>query len=179
MIKTTQLISERPFLLLLLLSLTSCASLDRVAPNENRKILSDKNFEILNGDYKADANLAGAFFSKIHKVDTTAVMNLQFIDKGSVKVTLLKQDTILDERIVKGKIRQDYFKARLSYDFSFWFIIINGLGITRTRIGLLNNTNLTVDTVRDGMGLLVVIPVFSSGGALYGLEYERLELSAP
>lgn len=51
--------------------------------------------------------------------------------------------------------------------------------MTRTRIGLLNNNNLTVDSARDGIGFLIFIPAFGSGGDLYGLEYEKVELSAP
>lgn len=123
MIKTVPSALRRPFLFLVLLILTSCASLEKVTPNENRKTISEKNFEMFNGDYKAINNsgssLADSFFEKIHKRDSNAVMNLKFIDKSSVKVTLLSQDTIVDERIVKGKIRDDYFKARLSYRFRF------------------------------------------------------------
>ncbi len=159
-----------------LISLTSCAPLKKITPAENRRSISENNFQVLNGDYRATNNsgrtLAEALFKGTIKSDSSTTINLQCLDKGRIKITLRHQGKILNETTIKGKIKNDYFIVKPLYELRFWFII-NGVSVTKTRIGSLNNTNLTVDTATDGIGLLIVIPAFNSGGAIYGLEYER------
>ena len=165
--------------------ITSCVTLNKVKHDENRKKISDNDFQNFNGDYsifpKGElfrtldlALLNDSPYTYDNKLDSNITLNLYGISLTKIKATLIVNNKIIKTKLLNGKIKDDYFHVQKSYKVKFWFIF-NGLTIQKTRIGILNNNNLSVDTSTEGAGFLFFLPFGGSGGDIYGLEYAKIE----
>ncbi len=162
----------------------SCATLDIPKTYKNLQVIGEDNIKMMNGNYNVISKdnsyrtLEFVLFKTKEKYplaslrDSTYMLNLDFINNKRLKVTLLQGNEILKTKIRKGKIQGGYFVLNKSFYGTFW-LIINSFGEQTSRIGLLKNNNITVDTFNGGAVFIVIIPFGGSDSELYNLEFER------
>ncbi len=164
---------------------SSCATLKKSNQIDYSLQNLDNKYKELEGDYRVystDTTYRTLEFSLFYKgqynynnfPDSNVRINLKVIDKRRLKVTLYDGNEILNQKIRRGKIKDSYFQINRSIRIYPFWIILNGLGIHKTRVGLLTNGNLLVDTANDGIALLVIFPFFGKGDQHYGLEFEKI-----
>lgn len=85
------------------------------------------------------------------------------------------KDNLIDTKILNFKLNQGYLslKRRMTADMIFGPLFW-GVSDTKTYLGLTKDNNLTTLISAGGIGFILCIPVFSSGGQ-YDVEYERIE----
>ncbi|MCZ4320380.1 hypothetical protein O4H26_15425 [Aequorivita viscosa] len=169
--------------------LTSCSTLKKIKPNENLNISDSNQLELINGDYsiKRDStclglSLDGAFefkteFNCINKADSTHFMRLTTLSEKKIRAELYHGNELLEEKILKGKLRKNYFVLNASLKFPIFYGVFNVYRSRKTRIGILPNGNLTLDNDTGGCGMLVIFPLMCAGNDSYGIEYKRLKAS--
>lgn len=101
-------------------------------------------------------------------------IELSVIDKKEVLAKLFKGDFLLEEKNLKGRIKDNYFRKRTDFYFNIAYVILNIYTEDDTRIGILQNKNLSVDTTGGTCGLFIVFPIFCAGGDSNNNEFERL-----
>ncbi len=172
-----------------ILLFSSCRELSIPSSYEGKQYLTEKNLKSINGTYKDFPNDRSTsldfalLFKKVkfHSAnlpDSNTSVKLEIIDKRHLKITVLQDGNIIKTKTKRGRILEGYFYLNQSAFFRFWFIL-NVVGFQQTRIGLLNNNNITLDTYQIGNGgFLVIIPIPFGGGPdieTDDLEYPRIE----
>ncbi len=164
------------YLYLLLTFMTSCATLHRDEFRSQQILIHKGNYHLLDGQYSRHSNKTDSLrkngddlfwniFRKGHHhiiIDEgNCSVKLQTIDPKRLKATYLKNDSIIDSRIMRGRIKNGYFELRRNY-FIVPAIFFNICRTIKFRIGLLENGDLTTDyrEVAYGTGF-VIIPFYS------------------
>lgn len=161
---------------------TSCRSLKPIVQTDSLQTLGANDLAKFNSDYEifsVDTSFrtsefvlaySGKFnFENLPKGNDR--INLFSTDSKHLKVTVYKDDKVVKTKIIKGRLSQNYFQFKLTH-ISF-HLVINGYSTQKSRIGLLKNGDLTLDTDGGGVLLLVVFPTFGSGAELYNLVFKR------
>lgn len=137
---------------------SSCSSLKKIQPNENQPIRNFEELELINGVYSLDRNqpclgsgLNGAFefkadFDCINKPDSTHFMRLTALNEKQILAELYQGNQFLEKKILKGKFSKNYFTLDTSLKFPVFYVVFNIYRSRKTRIGILPNGNLTVDS---------------------------------
>ena len=174
------------FLIILSLGFFSCASLEKIKPNDNLSLNTLEELKVLNGDYRlvkkspnTCSGLEAAFefeneFNCINKPDSDHFMRLTVVSKNEIKAQLFHGKELLEEKRLKGKIKQNYYKVKASFKILMSYIIINGYRSTTVRFGILPDGNLTVDFNRCGCFTLTFFPLICADGESYGDEYQKI-----
>jgi hypothetical protein len=168
----------------LIFLLYSCKILDQPKSTKDLQEINENNLKLMNGSYNVFSTDSTyrtlddilfkmkGIYNFANLPDSTVKINLEFIDSERLKVSLLKGDEILKMKIRKGRIQDGYFTLNRTLYGTFWFII-NALGEQTSRIGLLKNNNITVDTYNGGVSFIVVLPIGGADSELYNIEFER------
>ena len=133
-----------------LLLLASCSSLRKSPKNEDRVILDESNFNLINGKYimVSKKDRCVEFEVKDHKT-----LLMHYNGNKTLKI--------------KGKLKDGYFVLKRS-DF-FFPLVIN----EKARICLLNNGTLIIDHNQIMEGTRYVIIPFYENENDYNIEFEK------
>ena len=157
--------------LLLITILTSCATLKSDKYVDGQIELTKENLNLLNGKYsrnpvnqseKWKGDLFWNFYTRGYNVgaDSLCAIKLKVIDEKHLDVTIMKNDSIIKSKVLKGKIKNGYFEMKRRV-FFIPTIYLNVFRTTKFRIGLLENENLTTDYKQIAWGTgFVIIPFF-------------------
>ena len=165
--------------------LTSCASFTNPNSYLAESIANVVELQQLNGKFAVfqedchEKNLVKAlhFDTEIECIEEqkdSYFVELSVIDKNEILAKLFKGDFLLEEKKLKGNIKNNYFRKRTDFNFYIDYVILNSYTTDDTRIGLLQNNNLIVDTKGGACGLFVLFPIFCAGGDSNNNEFERL-----
>ena len=175
----------KSFYFLLLISLfTSCATLKSDKYVDGQIELTKENLNLLDGKFtrnpinqseKWKGDLFWNFYTKGYNVgaDSICAVELKVINEKHLNVTLLKNDSIVKSKTLKGKIKNGYFEMR-QRKFIVPAVFLNIFRTTKFRIGLLENKNLTTDYKQIAWGTgFVIIPFFDKDQEL-DFEYRKI-----
>jgi len=162
----------KALLLIPSLFLASCiTTLKPTTPNDSRLPINKTSITKLNGDYNTRSKNNSVIsldwaltFNKDISVRSQIIpskVTIAAIDERHIKVMLYNGDSLIKTRVIKGKIKDDYFTFKQRSISPFWFII-NGFGKNKTRLGLLNTGDLIVDSRSVIVATLIILP-FSGG----------------
>ena len=168
--------------------MSSCSSLKKIKSNRNQPIRDLNELKLIDGDFSLkrnstciDLSLDEAFefkteFNCIHKADSTHFMRLTTLNEKRIRAELYHGNKLLEEKILKGKLRKNYFVLNTSLKFPVFCGVLNVYRSRKTRIGILPNGNLTLDNDTDSCGMLIIFPIMCAGNDSYGIEYERIKV---
>ena len=137
-----------------------------------------------NGDYEiisVDSNIctldyalvySELFNSKKHATKN-AYINIEAIDDEHLKAKFFVNNEIVQEKILKGHLIDNYFKfhtSRLIFRF-----LINAYKQQTNRLALSKEGDLYLDTNRGVIGFFIIIPIPLSGSSFdtYNLKFKR------
>jgi len=172
--------------------LISCSTLDYPVNNEARINLSSENLNEINGIYKRSSindtistkhycpnNLFHSFFLRpgSHLFNDNSgndFAELEVIDNKRIRITLTENGNTVKSKILKGKIVENTFEFNRR-SFIIPLVIMNFYEDRKTRISLLQNGNLSVETRTQAVGSFFIFPW--SGGGYYAdnLEFDKVK----
>lgn len=173
----------RPLSVIFLLGLTSCVTLQQPNYADNSIELVGEKLGQLNGSYQilpTDSSINtlplclmyNTFYNYKNLPKQSDKVTIEVLSESKIRVAIFSNNKIIKERVVNGELRQGYFEFHSSYLSPFWFFI-NGYTQQKTRIGLLDNGNLIVDTIHETWAFLVIIPFTGHRDAQSNLEFCR------
>ena len=161
--------TNKIIIVVLIVLFSSCSTLKYPGNNNDRIELNSENLSTLNGIYKRSSiidtidekhhcpnNLFHSLFLKPgiflwNHNSGKAFVEIKVIDKKRIKVTLTINHKIAKENILKGKIVKNTFEFNRR-SFIFPLVFMNFYEDRKTRIGLLQNGNLSIDTTIEAVG---------------------------
>ena len=178
--------------LLLIVSLSllaSCSSLRKSVNNENRIVLNETNFKLIEGKYnpnsvdgKGSSGLISSIFSGGYKMlrflnyvpeSCNNYVEIKVLNSKTLSLSYTTNKNSIKTTKLKGKLKNGYFVLKQSHVF-LPFIITNIYQNRQFRIGLLNNGNLITDFNEITLGTAyVVIPVHDNDKS-FDVEFERI-----
>ena len=170
--------------MLLISIFTSCASLKSDKFVDGQIELTKQNLTSINGKYtrnpvnqseKWKGDLFWNFYTRGFNVgaDSLCAVELNIIDERRLNVTIMKNDSIIKSKVLKGKIKNGYFEMKRRV-FFIPTIYLNVFRTTKFRIGLLENNNLTTDYKQVSWGTGFVIIPFINNEKEPDFEYKKL-----
>ncbi len=176
--------------LIFLTIFSGCSPLKRISDKEVQKISDYNDFKRFNGSFRLLRNdphdivlsLEDIFYFKTdyhngNRADSTYRMKLNFLDEKTLQADLYIMDSLIETKVVKGKIRKNHFVLRDHFEVPHFYLLFNFYRSSKSRIALLPNGNLTADFASGGCGLLVLFPVMCAGTDNYNLTYDRIKAS--
>ncbi len=173
------------YFFLAIFTLTSCATLKSDKLVDGQVELTKENLNLLNGKYsrnpvnqseKWKGDLFWNFFTRGYNVgaDSLCSVKIRVVDERNLDVTLLKNDSIIKSKVIKGKLKNGYFEMKRRI-FFIPAIYLNIFRTTKFRIGLLENQSLTTDYIQIALGTgFVIIPFFEKEEEP-DFEYKKLD----
>lgn len=180
-------IVNKALLLVFFAPIISCSVLKPVPENNQRVNLDGSNLSILNGTYnespitgtKSNVNsLYWSFFlkGKVNYDDHyrgEEFIRFQVVKPNKIRVSLMREGSAIESKILKGKVNRNTFefKRRLKI---YPLIFANVYKDSKTRVSLLPNGNLSVDSKTMVYGtVMIFIPIFDVEQD-YNQEYRKL-----
>ena len=172
------------YFLLIISIFTSCASLKSDKFVDGQIELTKQNLNLINGIYtrnpinqseKWKGDLFWNFYTRGYNVgaDSLCAVELKVVDERRLNVTIMKNDSIIKSKVLKGKIKNGYFEMKRRV-FFVPTIYLNVFRTTKFRIGLLENDNLTTDYKQLAWGTRFVIIPFVDNEKEPDFEYKKL-----
>ena len=172
------------YFLLLISIFTSCASLKSDKFVDGQIELTKQNLTLINGKYTRNpvnqsenwkGDLFWNFYTRGYNVgaDSLCAVELKVIDERHLNVTIMKNDSIIKSKVLKGKIKNGYFEMKRRV-FFIPTIYLNVFRTTKFRIGLLENDNLTTDYKQLAWGTGFVVIPFIDNEKEPDFEYKKL-----
>ncbi|MFV0530809.1 MAG: hypothetical protein ACK5MD_05165 [Flavobacteriales bacterium] len=173
-------------LLMFLFLLNSCSSVKETMSHLESKPLTIQNLAQINGEYQNQAENGTADFTSLWSTifynsndyenwqDLTVRLEIQ--SENSIKAELRKDSTILETKLLKGKIHNGYYllnkqtKAKMMV-----FILVWGFGTSSVKIGVTTNNDLILMRKSGGVGMIVAFPGFASDSKLYETKYKKIK----
>ena len=158
----------------------SCASLRKTELSGDEIELTNDNIKLLNGTYNRYSedttwcalvhnDLGDNLYLISHKGDR---VNISVHNNRSIRVTLLNESDTIKSKVFRGKIEYGYFNFRRRVKV-IPVILGNVFWNGKTRIGLLNNGNITVDSRKVLFGHILFFPAIDSEKA-YGVKHTKI-----
>jgi len=183
---------DKILVLLLVSIMSSCYTLKESADNNDRIELNYKNLHLFNGKYKRLAindsinithhcpnNLFNSFLLQVpyrywipDSINKKDFAEIELIDKKKFKVNLIENGKLEKSKILKGRIVGNSFVFNRR-TFIIPLVFFNFYIERKTRISLLQNGNLSVDTHYESLGSFLFFPWNGYGGDGYNLEFEK------
>jgi len=173
-----KLASMRLPIIIVFVTLTSCASLKKSVDTGNRIVLTDSTLSLIEGRYERESvqlekdsfpvadlywNLYANTYSFIFGNDKglnqkgdTNFIELKVLNKNEILAVYASSSEILTSKVLKGKVKNGYFVFKRKYLF-IPFVFANIYRNTKFRIGLLNDMNLIADYKEIGFATFYVI----------------------
>jgi hypothetical protein len=152
-------ILDKIFILTSLLFIFSCSILKPVTENNKMVALNEINLSVLNGTYYENtsvslkSNFSSLYWSfflkgKVHYNDHyngEEFIRLQVINPNKIKVSLIREDSTIDSRVLKGGIKNNSFEFKRRWVF-YPILFTNLYKDSKVRVSILQNGNLSVDS---------------------------------
>ncbi len=169
------------WLLFLLIIVSSCSTLKIPIKVEHQIDLTLNNLTLLNGVYNrlSTDNLGSNvrdlfwdFFLRGYPDDKQDFIRLAFQDERHVKISLIKKDSVITTKSLKGRIRNNTFEFNRRVKI-IPLIVSNVYKDSKIRIAILQNGNLNVDAKTMTYGIIYFI--IPAGGAekRYNMQFEK------
>lgn len=183
--------TPKAVLLLLTGLLCSCSTLKEPVLNDQRIEMTSENLAAMNGIYRRSAvsdtisdrhycpnNLFHSLFLYPGRYlwDTKNegdLVELEVIDAKKIKVTLWVDGKIDKEKILKGKIASNTFEFNRR-SLLVPLLFMNYYEDRKTRISVLQNGNLSMDTATGAVGNFLIIPWASGHYSAENSEFEKV-----
>ncbi|POY37453.1 hypothetical protein C3K47_06735 [Solitalea longa] len=181
---TSHYIDLKLLLIISILELTSCASINYDQTSCSNIILSDTNSHQLIGMYHNRhtqneplfsllVNGEEKYSSEIH--NDSIIFKLIQPTNRSMSVEFYRKDSLVRKKTIQGKFKNGYFLTKAQVDFfKPCFPLLWGPGTYKRAIGLTKNKDLIVLESHGGTAIFIVIPFFASGGESSPV-YRRVE----
>ncbi|WP_166962268.1 hypothetical protein [Yeosuana marina] len=149
---------------------------------EGFKILSENKLNQLKGSYSRlpisgrdsdTSDLFWNFYLRGHDKGDNDFVTLDVIDQRRIKVSLIHNDSIVNSKILKGRLKNNRFvfnRRTVIYPF----LLANVYKDSKVRIGLLNNNNLSVDCKMTSFSTWLILPSYDSNKS--SGQYEKLNI---
>jgi len=182
--------------IILFSSCFSCGtSLNTISNNEERIELTSENLQQFNGTYKRFSindtiinekhycpnNLFNSFFLGVpyrywlpDNNDERDFTKIEVIDKNKIKINLTENGKLEKSKILRGKIIGNSFVFNRR-TFIIPLVLLDFYSERKTRISILQNGNLSVDTLYGAYGNFFIFPWNGAGGEYYDLVFEKVE----
>ena len=166
--------------------LYSCRSLKPISGKNTLEPITAKEIDKFNGYYgivstdsvyrTLENALTGKnFFNEDHVISASDKIQLQAIDKRHIRVSVFYGSSFVRTKILRGKVAQNYFVFSQIHIEPI-YVILNGAGRQKNRIGMLENGDLILDTTWGGFLYLFVMPTFGTGDSFYDLKFKHINL---
>ena len=165
--------------------LTFCATLKSDKLVDGQIELTKENLNLLIGNYsrkpvnqpeKWKGDLFWDFTTRGYNIgaDSLCSVKIKVVNEKSLNITLMKNDSILKSKVVKGKLKNGYFEMKRRV-FFIPTIYLNVFRTTKFRLGLLDNQSITTDYKQITWGTgFVIIPFFDKEEEP-NFEYRKLK----
>lgn len=175
--------------------LASCATLDEPSRDNGRTALQAENISALNGYYrraslpdtlKTNHHCPNNLFHSLflmpgrylwHDTLSEDLVKMEVLDAKRIKVTLLSNGQIEKEKILKGRLSENTFEFNRR-SFLVPLLLMNYYEDRKTRIALLQNGNLCLDTYTQALGSFFIFPWAGGAYSAQDLEFEKVEFQA-
>jgi hypothetical protein len=159
--------------------LSSCASLHEIDPDSSRSIRTLEEFQTINGDYEILDHLDSKLqlqnrTEKNYIAGKSCFIRLTVLSTTQLKVQRIDAEKVLEEKILKGKLKDDYFIVNTSFSVPDFYFLYNLYTTNKTRIGKKLNGNITIDNESGGCAMLVIFPILCNGTESYDIEYSKM-----
>jgi hypothetical protein len=180
-----QLTDMKSIIILTSFFLFACSTLRQINPLENPSTLSPTSISNLDGNYDIRSSDTvrttldfALTFKKYGRFDTKAKysVSIKAINDRHIQTDILKNDSLLKSKIIKGKFDNGYFVFRNKKLSPFYFIF-NVFGSKITRLGQLKSGDLIVDCSHFQVATLVVIPLAGGRDEEYNVVFRRQSAS--
>lgn len=168
--------------LMIFITLTSCSSLKSIEPSVNINPLSDSTLIQLNGSYRVFTvdtqyrTLSYAFFlDRDYTPSFNDRIHIQMIDNKHIQISLYSGKKLRDRIVKRGRLKDGYFFISRFFDLPFVYLVLNSYSEQKTRITVMKNGNLSLDTTGGGCAFLVLFPIMCADDSNYNLEYQRID----
>ena len=181
------------FILSLNLSiLSSCSTLKGSIDNENRVMLNNSNFKLIEGKYSIRAsetsfsNLDWYLFSNdywylfknTYYPDSSHYVKLEVVNKKTLNVSYVPKSCIenpkIETRKIRGRLKNGYFVLDRNL-LVVPFIFTNLYRNRQLRMGLLNSGNLITDYNEISFGTVMIVFPFWVNDKDFDVEFRRIQ----
>jgi hypothetical protein len=170
------------FILFIFLLFSSCSTLKSITESNDCEKLDKSTLSLINGAYNrfsmdsifSNANdLFWLFSMKGHNIDRNEdFVKLSVIDERHIEITLIKKDSIIYIRTLKGKLKDNAFE--FNRRIKFYPVIVATIYMdSKTRIRLLKNGNLIIDAKSMQYGLTFFVLPLGGSEKEYNSIFER------
>lgn len=160
----------------------SCASIDPLKSMDGRIPLSKHNLEQLEGEYFihiTDTNKVEAkdiiYFNALFEQSTTSDerIKIEKLNNHNLKATLFSGDSIVDSSIIRGRLKDNQFLAVTEHKTNSFLVLFQSFTASRSRLGVMENRNLVIDSRNWGCATFLVMPIACSEGFPISYTFER------
>ncbi|UJH92647.1 hypothetical protein LZ575_09355 [Antarcticibacterium sp. 1MA-6-2] len=122
-------------LFILFIFLTSCSGLKKITDKEVQEIQNFKDAEKFNGTYSLFRNGANKYsysldnilkfktdFDNENRLDSTHLVQIKMLDEKTLKADLFSKDLLIETKIVKGKMRKNYFIIKGRFEVPAFYL---------------------------------------------------------
>lgn len=161
----------------------SCSTISLKTRNGLDVELEANSFDQLRGNFNNTVNdtmnvhktLYSNFNDDTIYIQKNLIVSVAPIDRKTIKLTLLDNETVIDSLTISGRYRRGYFKIKRQWSTRFiagpmlWVLGDNFkyLGVTK------ENKLVILDSGGGGVMLLLALPIFAAGGRQTEVVYER------
>ncbi|WP_196887769.1 hypothetical protein [Aureivirga sp. CE67] len=172
---------KKYLLFIYILIFSSCVSVKKSKATKPVTKLSEENLYQILGTYKnSSLNSIGHLWgilnyssNKEFKNEKDLVVEI-YQEENQIYAALKDGENILDTKKLKGRIHQDFYLLNTQMKFDTFYFLINGVGDSSVKLTL-HNQNLYCLTKTEGIGFILIVPGFASGGDLTNYEFERIK----
>ena len=174
--------SASGFLLLALISITSCSTIKKFDRTDKDYHLNNKNYKQIEGIYTGISNPGNlyhqvyvpSYLSSGADIDSSLV-HIKAPSKNKLVLTFVKNDTVLTSLNLRGDYKNGYFSVNTRVGLlSPFFPLLWGPGLAYRSIGITKEKDLVVMKSHGGVAVLIIVPFFASGGESMN-EFKRIE----
>jgi len=174
-----------PLLLLICITLNSCASFKHHQIRQDQTYLNSENIHLLNGSFQNNKKntprsyfwgsyITTKYFDVLRKIkDKTILVNLKVLNNKKIEVKIVADNTVLKSYVIKGKIKKGYFEQRRKL-YLIPALLYNEYHNSKFRIGLLNDNNIVSDFKNIEFGTVYFVQPFNSGYSNSDVIHERI-----
>lgn len=173
--------------LLIMLTMASCATVDLSTRKEQKQdqIITKDKLTGMNGTFlnRSNDTRENQFYSLWATLNPDhdsipnwdqAIVKLEVQNEKRIKATLLRNDSIIETKKIKFKVKKGFLDVRKYYKAGMIFgPLLWGLGSEDNCIGLTSENNLVIVNSRGGVAMLLIMPTFGAGHQTT-TEYDRV-----
>jgi hypothetical protein len=173
------------YILILIISLTSCSSVKKAIASENIKEINENKESELTGVYEnkslnGDAEIYSLWSTLIFKAEnyenwTDLKVSLKINREKQVVAELMNGEENIASKILKGEIENGYYRIKKQFNSEFKYILFWILGDSSVKIGITEKKELIVLRESSGTAFLVAFPVFASDTPFIETKYKLAE----